>query len=39
MVEIDSQRVSDLLNNKKSNRTEVYQVTSEIQDLAKDLWA
>ena len=36
MVEIDSQGVSDLLNNKKSNRTKVFRVISEIQELVKD---
>ncbi|XP_015383105.1 uncharacterized protein LOC107175839 [Citrus sinensis] len=36
IVEIDSQGVSDLLNNKKSNRSEVFWVILEIQELVKD---
>ncbi|KAH9799959.1 reverse transcriptase domain-containing protein [Citrus sinensis] len=35
IVETDSQGVSDLLNNKKSNRSEVFWVISEIQELVK----
>ena len=36
IVEIDSQTVSNLLNRKAGNRTEVFWVISEVQDLAKE---
>lgn len=36
ILEIDSQEVADLINNRKDNSTEVFWIVSEIQALKKD---